>query len=115
MLCMCLQVPFTFKYAVDALAADPSGATLCASPLLPMLPATMLAAYGVARIASSACNELRSAVFAKVGFRQHAQRLRLHLAEHTWHVRTAVALPIGAQGLRPSWQPRPSLPEATAF
>ena len=58
-------MPFTFKYAVDALTLDPSGATLTASPLLPMLPATMLAAYGVARIASSACNELRSAVFAK--------------------------------------------------
>ena len=60
------QVPFTFKYAVDALTLDPSGATLCASPILPLLPATMLAAYGGARIASSACNELRSAVFAKV-------------------------------------------------
>ena len=62
------QVPFTFKYAVDALTLDPSGATLCASPILPLLPATMLAAYGAARIASSACNELRSAVFAKVQY-----------------------------------------------
>ena len=61
-----VQVPFTFKYAVDALTLDPTGATLTASPILPLLPATMLAAYGVARISSSACNELRSAVFAKV-------------------------------------------------
>ncbi|KAK9803861.1 hypothetical protein WJX73_009688 [Symbiochloris irregularis] len=61
-----VAVPFTFKYAVDALTADPSGAMLTASPVLALTPAAMLAAYGAGRIASSACNEARSAVFAKI-------------------------------------------------
>ena len=63
---MLVQVPFTFKYAVDALTADPSGTLLTASPVLALTPAAMLVAYGAGRIASSACNEARSAVFAKV-------------------------------------------------
>lgn len=56
-----------FKYAVDALTADPSGALASAS-LFPMVPAAALLGYGAARAASSLCNELRNAVFAKVGF-----------------------------------------------
>jgi hypothetical protein len=60
------QVPFMFKYAVDALTVDPSGAVLAATPFMHVWPATALLGYGAARIASSACNEARNAVFAKV-------------------------------------------------
>lgn len=55
-----------FKYAVDALTADPSGAVLAATPLMHMVPAAALLGYGAARATSSLCNELRNAVFAKV-------------------------------------------------
>jgi len=61
----CTQVPFMFKYAVDALTADPSGAVLAATPLMHMVPAAALLGYGAARATSSLCNELRNAVFAK--------------------------------------------------
>lgn len=61
----CAQVPFMFKYAVDALTADPSGAVLAATPLMHMVPAAALLGYGAARATSSLCNELRNAVFAK--------------------------------------------------
>ena len=63
---MCLQVPFLFKYAIDALTADPLGQTLAQMPMVQLLPATVLLGYGAARAASSLCNELRNAVFAKV-------------------------------------------------
>ena len=99
----CLRrCPFTFKYAVDALTLDPSGATLTTSPILPLLPATMLAAYGVARIASSACNELRSAVFAKVGPGWHqvtaaaSGRQATSRARCCHHLRTPYLLPTRA-------------------
>ena len=62
----CLQVPFFFKYAIDALNADPTGATAASMPLIPLLPATLLLGYGAARAASALCNEVRNAVFAKV-------------------------------------------------
>ncbi len=55
-----------FKYAVDALTADPSGAVLAATPFFPVVPAAALLGYGAARATSSLCNELRNAVFAKV-------------------------------------------------
>lgn len=61
-----LQVPFMFKFAVDALTADPTGA-LAAGQLLPMVPAAALLGYGAARAGASLFNELRNAVFAKVG------------------------------------------------
>ena len=59
-------MPFLFKYAIDALTADPLGQTLADMPLVQLLPATVLLGYGAARAASSLCNELRNAVFAKV-------------------------------------------------
>ena len=61
-----VQVPFMFKYAVDALTADPSGATAATTPLLVLMPATLLLGYGAARAGSALFNELRNAVFAKV-------------------------------------------------
>lgn len=57
-----------FKYAVDALTLDPSGAVLANTPLMHVVPAAALLGYGVARATSSLCNELRNAVFAKVRF-----------------------------------------------
>lgn len=60
-----MQVPFTFKYAVDALTLDPTGATTTAMPLLTLLPATVLLGYGAARAGAALCNEARNAVFAK--------------------------------------------------
>ena len=56
-----------FKYAVDILTADPTGATAAATPLVTLMPATLLLGYGAARAGSALCNELRNAVFAKVG------------------------------------------------
>ena len=61
-----VQVPFLFKYAVDALTADPSGATAATTPLLALMPATVLLGYGAARAGSALFNELRKAVFARV-------------------------------------------------
>ena len=59
-------MPFLFKYAIDALTADPTGHMLADMPMIQLLPATVLLGYGAARAGSSLCNELRNAVFAKV-------------------------------------------------
>lgn len=61
----CAQVPFMFKYAIDGLTLDPSGAT-AVGPMLALTPAALIAAYGAARAGSALCNELRNATFAKV-------------------------------------------------
>lgn len=55
-----------FKYAVDILTTDPTGATAAATPLVTLMPATLLLGYGAARAGSALFNELRNAVFAKV-------------------------------------------------
>ena len=70
------QVPFMFKYAVDALTADPTGALASSASLVPLVPAAALLGYGAARTASSLCNELRNAVFAKVGLKCHLCHLQ---------------------------------------
>ena len=56
-----------FKYAVDVLTADPTGVTAASTPLLALMPATLLIGYGAARAGSALFNELRNAVFAKAG------------------------------------------------
>lgn len=61
-----MQVPFTFKYAVDALTLDSTGATAATMPLVTLLPSTLLLGYGAARAGAALCNEARNAVFAKV-------------------------------------------------
>lgn len=61
------QVPFLFKYAIDGLTLDPSGATAVAVPMAQLVPATVLLGYGAARAGSALCNEVRNAIFAKVG------------------------------------------------
>lgn len=60
------QVPFLFKYAIDGLTMDPSGATAVAAPMAQLVPATVLLGYGAARAGSALCNEVRNAIFAKV-------------------------------------------------
>lgn len=61
-----MQVPFMFKYAVDALstAAGATGATAAASAasssLLFATPTAVLLGYGIARAGASACNGKRS-------------------------------------------------------
>ena len=60
------QVPFFFKWAVDGLTADPSGATPVAAGVLCLTPPALLMMYGVTRAVAAACNELRNAVFANV-------------------------------------------------
>eukprot|EP00793_Prasinoderma_coloniale_P001325 PRCOL_00005100-RA len=74
-----ITVPFTFKYAIDALtAAEVSSAgmaeavaTVAASDPATLLaaPASLLMAYGVTRGAASACNEARNAIFNSVSQR----------------------------------------------
>jgi ATP-binding cassette, subfamily B (MDR/TAP), member 7 len=98
-------VPFLFKAAVDGLAADPSGLTppLADLPALgAVLPATLLLAYGGARAASAACNELRNAVFAAITqatmrrtaaavfAHLHALDLRFHLGRQTGGLARAI-------------------------
>lgn len=53
---------------MDALTADPSGLTPASvGGVLALTPAALVAGYGLARAGASLCNELRNAVFAKVG------------------------------------------------
>lgn len=54
-----------FKYAVDGLTMDPTGAT-AVGPYLALTPAALIAGYGAARASAAMCNELRNATFAKV-------------------------------------------------
>eukprot|EP00891_Asterochloris_glomerata_P008475 jgi/Astpho2/8475/Aster-05520 len=88
-------VPFLFKYAIDGLTGDPSGATAADMPLWEVLPATLLLGYGAARAGSALCNEARNFVFAKVVqgtirdvanqvfAHLHALDLRFHLSRQT--------------------------------
>ncbi|KAJ7515908.1 hypothetical protein O6H91_22G034100 [Diphasiastrum complanatum] len=87
-----VQVPFLFKYAIDALSATIGAAseTVAAAAEDPYIlalfgtPAAILVGYGIARAGASACNELRNAVFAKVAqgaIRNVARKVFLHLHE----------------------------------
>ncbi|CAK0785121.1 hypothetical protein CVIRNUC_008327 [Coccomyxa viridis] len=80
-----VSVPFLFKYAIDALTADPLGNTLADMPMVQLLPATVLLGYGAARAASSLCNELRNAVFAKVA-QGTVRRVARDVFEHLHHL-----------------------------
>lgn len=95
-----VQVPFLFKYAVDALSMF-AGATVVAAQSSSMVaialgtPMAVLVGYGLARAGASACNELRNAVFAKVSqgtirivarkvfFHLHNLDLQFHLSRQT--------------------------------
>ncbi|KAG0496739.1 hypothetical protein HPP92_001430 [Vanilla planifolia] len=72
-----VQVPFLFKLAVDWLSeVNGAGVSLASfnesnSMLLALFvsPVAVLIGYGIARTGSSACNELRNAIFSNVALR----------------------------------------------
>ncbi|GAQ89311.1 ABC transporter ATP-binding protein [Klebsormidium nitens] len=86
-----VQVPFLYKYAVDALSGQPA---VSDNPWLLAAfasPVALLASYGVLRAMSSLSNELRNAVFAKVAqgtIRVVAKKVFLHLhnLDLTYHL-----------------------------
>ena len=64
-------VPYLFKWATDALTGAQSGTTLTTLALV-TVPVALVIAYGVGRVMMVGFNQLRDALFAKVG--QHAVR-----------------------------------------
>ncbi len=86
-------VPYFFKWATDLLAGEGAGPTVL--PAFFAVPLMLVIAYGVGRVLMVAFNQLRDALFARVG--QHAVRqlayrtfvhihslsLRFHLARRT--------------------------------
>src|SRR3954452_13758453 len=89
-----ITIPLFYKYAVDALTAP--------NPGLVAVPVALILSYGAARVLSQGFNELRNAVFAKVGQRAvrrialstfrhiHALSLRFHLERRTGGLARAV-------------------------
>jgi ABC-type transport system involved in Fe-S cluster assembly fused permease/ATPase subunit len=89
-----ITIPFLYKHAVDALTVP--------SPGLIVVPVAIIVAYGAARVLGQGFNELRNAVFAKVGQRAvrqiglrafrhiHALSLRFHLERRTGGLARAV-------------------------
>ena len=78
-----IQVPFLFKYAIDALS-DPQVALVGA-------PATLLLLYGATRAAAEGVSQLRNALFARVtegALRRMALRTftHLHALELSFHL-----------------------------
>ena len=69
-------VPYTYKWATDALtkppAADANGAATLGLAVIVSIPILLVVANGVGRILISVFNNLRDALFARVG--QHAVR-----------------------------------------
>ncbi len=89
-----IAIPFFYKDAVDALSVKSPGAIA--------VPIGVILAYGAARVLSQGFNELRNAVFAKVGQRAvrqialaafrhiHSLSLRFHLERRTGGLARAV-------------------------
>ena len=89
-----IAIPFFYKGAVDALSVK--------SPGMIAVPIAAILAYGAARVLSQSFNELRNAVFAKVGQRAvrqialsafrhiHSLSLRFHLERRTGGLARAV-------------------------
>ena len=89
-----IAIPFLYKSAVDALSVK--------SPGIIAVPIAAIIGYGAARVLSQGFNELRNAVFAKVGQRAmrqvalsafrhiHALSLRFHLERRTGGLARAV-------------------------
>ena len=77
-----LLIPYTFKWATDALNGTPiSGVEL---PAFLLVPAALVIAYNLARVVSTGFNQLRDAWFASVGqyaVRKLAFRTFVHLHE----------------------------------
>jgi ATP-binding cassette subfamily B protein len=64
-------VPYTYKWATDALTAKPANGMVPVATLV-AVPVMLVVAYGAGRILMNVFNNLRDALFAKVG--QHAVR-----------------------------------------
>ncbi|MEM7694357.1 MAG: ABC transporter ATP-binding protein/permease [Pseudomonadota bacterium] len=67
-----VAVPYAFKFATDALTAAPGAAEPGALPAWVVAPVMLVLAYGAGRVLMMAFNQIRDALFAKVG--QHAVR-----------------------------------------
>jgi ATP-binding cassette, subfamily B, heavy metal transporter len=92
-----ITIPFLYKAAVDALSRPTAAQAVAIA-----VPVAAILAYGAARILSQGFNELRNAVFAKVGQRAvrqvalaafrhiHALSLRFHLERRTGGLARAV-------------------------
>jgi ATP-binding cassette, subfamily B, heavy metal transporter len=92
-----ITIPFIYKHAIDALS-NPAAVQAAAIAV----PIGAIFAYGAARVMSQGFNELRNAVFAKVGQRAvrqvalaafrhvHALSLRFHLERRTGGLARAV-------------------------
>ena len=65
-----IAVPYFFKWATDALAGD--GASQPPLPAFLLVPVMLVIAYNVVRVVQLGFNQLRDALFARVG--QHAVR-----------------------------------------
>jgi ATP-binding cassette, subfamily B, heavy metal transporter len=75
-----VMVPYSFKWATDALAGE--GAPPAFLPLLLAAPVALVLAYNVGRFVATAFAQLRDALFARVGLhavRQLAYRTFVHL------------------------------------
>ncbi|MBL8582591.1 MAG: ABC transporter ATP-binding protein/permease [Rhizobiaceae bacterium] len=75
-------VPYFFKWATDALAKD--HASLPPLPAFLLAPVALVIAYNVVRILQNSLNQLRDALFARVGqyaVRQLAYRTFVHMHE----------------------------------
>ncbi len=59
-----IATPFSFKYAVDALTANPAQVTIMA---LVATPTFLIIAYGLGRVMMIIMNQVRDGIFAKVG------------------------------------------------
>jgi len=79
-----MGVPFTFKWATDALAGTPSSLERWL-PWLVGAPLALTVLYGVARIGSAAFIQLRDAVFAPV-FMHAVRTLALQTFGHLHHL-----------------------------
>jgi ATP-binding cassette subfamily B protein len=78
-----VAVPFTFKWATDALAGQPSAPVFASSALTWVVaaPIAMTIAYGGMRIVMAALTQMRDGIFAKVAM--HAvRRLAIITFEH---------------------------------
>jgi len=94
-----IYVPLLYKHAVDALAPTPGSSPGAVAVTVPI---ALIIAYGLARVMSQGFNELRNAVFAKVGQRAvrrlaltafrhvHALSLRYHLERRTGGLSRAI-------------------------
>jgi ATP-binding cassette, subfamily B, heavy metal transporter len=76
-----IAVPFTFKWATDALANEPDGASISWVAWALAAPVLMTVAYGAMRVTMAAFTQLRDGMFAKVSM--HAvRRLAILTFEH---------------------------------